>query len=75
MINFKGRHFEQEMIPQSVRWYLTYSLSYRDIEEMMKERGFEVDHSTIQGSVANIPRPDDNGSYLVCEVTVTGKTL
>ena len=48
MINFKGRHFEQTMILQSVRWYLAYSLSYRDIEEMMKERGFEVDHSTIQ---------------------------
>ena len=37
MIKFKGRHFEQEMILQSVRWYLAYSLSYRDIEEMMKE--------------------------------------
>ena len=48
MIDFKGRHFEREMILQSVRWYLAYSLSYRDIEEIMKERGFEVDHSTIQ---------------------------
>ena len=36
------------MILQSVWWYLAYSLSYRDIEEIMKERGFEVDHSTIQ---------------------------
>ncbi len=33
---------------KSVRWYLAYSLSYRDIEEMMREHGFEVDHSTIQ---------------------------
>ncbi len=48
MISFKGRHFEREMILQSIRWYLAYSLSYRDIEEIMKERGFEVDHSTIQ---------------------------
>ena len=48
MISFKGRHFEKEMILQSVRWYLAYSLSYRDIEEIMKERGFDVDHSTIQ---------------------------
>ena len=48
MISFKGRHFQKEMILQSIRWYLAYSLSYRDIEEMMKERGFEVDHSTIQ---------------------------
>ena len=48
MISFKGRHFQQEMILQSIRWYLAYSLSYRDVEEIMKERGFEVDHSTIQ---------------------------
>ena len=30
-----------------LRWYLSYSLSYRDIEEMMLERGIHVDHSTI----------------------------
>ncbi len=47
MTNFKGRHFEKEMILQSVRWYLAYSLSYRDVEELMSERGFYVDHSTI----------------------------
>jgi putative transposase len=35
------------MILQSVRWYLAYALSYRDIEEIMEERGFNVDHSTI----------------------------
>ena len=46
-ISFKGRHFHHEMILQSVRWYLGYSLSYRNIEEMMAERGFSVDHSTI----------------------------
>lgn len=48
MINFKGRHFQREMILQSVRWYCAYSLSYRDIEEMMRERGLGVDHSTVQ---------------------------
>ena len=31
----------------AVRWYLRYSLSYRDLEEMMLERGLHVDHSTI----------------------------
>ena len=46
-ISFKGRHFQQDMILQSVRWYLAYALSYRDIEELMHERGFSVDHSTI----------------------------
>ena len=48
MISFKWRQFQKEMILHSIRWYLAYSLSYRDIEEMMKERGFEVDRSTIQ---------------------------
>ncbi len=47
-ISFKGRHFQRDMILQSVRWYLAYALSYRDIEEIMKERGFDVNHSTIQ---------------------------
>jgi len=46
-ISFQGRHFQQSMILQTVRWYLAYSLSYRDIEELMQERGFSVDHSTI----------------------------
>jgi transposase-like protein len=48
MISFKGRHFQKEMILQSVRWYLAYALSYRDIEEIMAERGFAIDHSNIQ---------------------------
>ena len=48
LISFSGRHFKKDMILQSVRWYLAYALSYRNIEEMMKERGMAVDHSTIQ---------------------------
>ena len=36
---FKWRHFESEIILLCVRWYLRYSLSYRDLEEMMAERG------------------------------------
>src|SRR5690349_228648 len=44
---FKWRHFPEEIIVLCVRWYLRYALSYRDLEEMMAERGVEVDHSTI----------------------------
>ena len=44
---FKWRHFEAEIILLCVRWYLRYALSYRDLEEMMLERGLQVDHSTI----------------------------
>jgi len=46
-INFKWRHFQKDIILLVVRWYLAYSLSYRDIEEIMLERGTNVDHSTI----------------------------
>lgn len=47
MISFKGRHFKKTIILMAVRWYLAYTLSYRDIEELMSERGIDVDHSTI----------------------------
>ncbi|MBD2066321.1 IS6 family transposase [Leptolyngbya sp. FACHB-671] len=44
---FKWRHFLPEIILLNVRWYCRYSMSYRDLEEMMQERGVAVDHSTI----------------------------
>ena len=47
MIDFKGSHFEREIILWGVRWYVAYPISYRQLEEMMHERGVAVDHSTI----------------------------
>ena len=44
---FKWRHFQADIILLCVRWYLRYALSYRDLEEMMRERGLHVDHTTI----------------------------
>ena len=44
---FKWRHFEPTIILLCVRWYCRYQLSYRDVEEMMKERGLDIDHSTV----------------------------
>ena len=44
---FKGRQFDRSVILLCVRWYLAYSLSLRDLEEMMAERGIVVDHATI----------------------------
>ena len=44
---FKWRHFLPEIILLNLRWYCRYALSYRDLEEMMAERGIELDHSTI----------------------------
>jgi transposase-like protein len=47
MDDFKWRHFQGESILWAVRWYCKYGISYRELEEMMKERGIDVDHSTI----------------------------
>ena len=44
---FRGRHFRDEIIVLCLRWYLRYPLSYRNLEEMMAERGMKLDHSTI----------------------------
>jgi transposase-like protein len=44
---FKGRHFDREVVTLCVRWYLRYKLSYRDLAEMMAERGLSMVHTTI----------------------------
>lgn len=44
---FKWRHFEAEFMLLCVRWYVRSPLSYRDLEEMMAERGLQVDHPTL----------------------------
>jgi transposase-like protein len=70
---FKWRHFEAEIILLNVRWYLRYPLSYRDLEEMMLERGLHVDHTTIYRSRATLctrtgetlPTPSQNHERLV----------
>src|SRR5512135_1051869 len=44
---FAGFRFPREVISLAVRWYLRYGLSYRDVEELLAERGITVDHVTI----------------------------
>ena len=44
---FRGRHFEDQIIILCVRWYLRYSLSYRDLQELMVERMLSIDHTTV----------------------------
>jgi len=46
-VSFKGAHFPKEVILMGVRWYVAYPLSPRHVEELMEERGVDVDHSTI----------------------------
>src|ERR1700730_15436739 len=45
---FKGRHFDQEIIILCVRWYITLKLSFRDLVQMMAERGITLCHTTIR---------------------------
>jgi len=44
---FAGFRFPSDVIVVAVRWYLRFGLSYRDIEELLAERGVEVDHVTV----------------------------
>src|SRR5947208_12451263 len=44
---FAGFRFPAEVIVVAVRWYLRFNLSYRDVEELLIERGVEVDHVTV----------------------------
>ena len=53
-MDFKGSQFEREIILWGVRWYVAYPISERQLEEMMQERGVEVDHSVL---IRLTPRP------------------
>lgn len=44
---FKGRHFTGIIILWAVRWYCKYGISYRELQEMLAERGVNVDHTSI----------------------------
>ena len=44
---YKGRHFDREIIILCVRWYLRFKLSFRDLVEMIAERGISLAHTTI----------------------------
>ena len=81
MIEFKGSHFEREVILWGVRWYVAYPISYRQLEEMMEERGVEVDHATLnrwvlkyvpQLEVAFRVRKTSEGKPIITDMQVEG---
>lgn len=47
MVDFKGSHYPKSVILYAVFFYVRYGVSYRDLEEIMAERGVEVDHATL----------------------------
>jgi len=46
-IDFKGNHFPKSVVLFAVFFYVRYGVSYRDLEEIMAERGVEIDHATL----------------------------
>ena len=55
---FKGRHFDQEIIILCVRWYITFKLSFRDLVQMMAERGITLSQpDTLVRSWKSVPNP------------------
>ncbi len=62
---FAGFRFPSDVIMVAVCWYLRYGLSYRDVEELLTERGIEVDHVTIYRWVQRFtPLLDRRGTTL-----------
>ena len=53
---FKWRQFEPEVILLAVGWYLRFSLSYRDVEELLAERGLHADHVRCGAGYSVTPR-------------------
>ncbi len=59
IIEFKGSHFEREVMLCDARWRVAYPISYRPREEMMQERGVKLDHATLNRCVLKyVPLPD-----------------
>ncbi|CAG9271514.1 hypothetical protein PUN4_650004 [Paraburkholderia unamae] len=55
----KRLHYPLDVILMCVRWYVAYGLSLRNLEEMMAERGIDVDHSTVhRWAIKLLPVPE-----------------
>ena len=67
---FTWRHVESEIIVLCLRWYLRYPLSYRDLEELMRQRGLSMDHTTIYRS-----RAACTDSWRVDETSIKAKKV
>src|ERR1700721_1308785 len=73
---YRGRRFQSEIIELCVRWYLTYRLSYRDLVEMLAERGVVVSHTTIYRWVQQyVPEFDRRWSRLPRPSTPHGGSM
>jgi putative transposase len=62
-VSFKGGHFPQEIILTAVRWDVAYRLRTRHVDELMRERGVRVDHSTVNRWVIKYSPPLENAFH------------
>jgi transposase-like protein len=70
---FKGRHFDREIIILCVRWYLRFKLSFRDLVEMMAERGISLAHTTIMRWISRyVPEFEKRWNRFVSRCTLSG---
>ena len=66
---FKGRQFDREIIILCVHWYLRFKLSFRDLVEMMAERGISLAHTTIMRWIARyVPEFEKRWNRFACRV-------
>src|SRR5262245_56406378 len=63
-VSFKGAHFPAEIILTGVRWYVAYPLSYRQVEELLEERGISGDHATVNRWVIKYSPPLEEAFHL-----------
>ncbi|QKY00586.1 IS6 family transposase (plasmid) [Salmonella enterica subsp. enterica serovar Typhi] len=78
MTDFKWRHFQGDVILWAVRWYCRYPISYRDLEEMLAERGISVDHTTIYRWVqcyGHCCKVSDEAAFCLIQRPYISKTL
>ena len=69
---FKGRQFDREIIILCVRWYLRFKLSFRDLVEMMAERGISLAHTTIMRWIARyVPEFEKRWNRSACRAGVS----
>lgn len=80
MIEFKGSHSEREVILWGIRWYVAYPIGYRQLEEMLEERGVDVDHSTLNRWVViwlrsiAIAAPQNNAALAVGKHSIVARS-
>ena len=73
---FKGRHFDREIIVLCVRWYLRYKLSFRDLVEMMAERGLPHAHTTIMRWIRDMCRNSKSaGIAMLAKLDAPGASM